>query len=62
MLESAIRMKKNNKKKQMVSLLYRLPPQNIEAEASFLSAILIDNRILDDIVDVLRYHLRGKQN
>jgi replicative DNA helicase len=31
----------------------RLPPQNIEAEASLLSAILIDNRILDDIVDVL---------
>jgi len=40
MLESAIRMKKNNKKKQMKSLRYRLPPQNIEAEASLLSATL----------------------
>ena len=37
----------------MDSLLYGLPPQNIEAEASLLSAILIDNRILDDVVDVL---------
>ena len=35
------------------SQLYGLPPQNIEAEASLLSAILIDNRILDDVVDVL---------
>ena len=33
--------------------LYGLTPQNIEAEASLLSAILIDNRILDDVADVL---------
>jgi replicative DNA helicase len=37
----------------MDSLCYRLPPQNIEAEASLLSATLIDNRIIDDIVDIL---------
>ena len=37
----------------MDSQHYGLPPQNIEAEASLLSAILIDNRILDDVVDVL---------
>jgi len=46
-------MKKNNKKAQKDTQLYGLPPQNIEAEASLLSAILIDNRILDDVVDVL---------
>ena len=53
MLESTIRMKKNNKKAQKNTQLYGLPPQNIEAEASLLSAILIDNRVLDDVVDVL---------
>ena len=53
MLESVIRMKKNNNKKQKDTQHYGLPPQNIEAEASLLSAILIDNRILDDVVDVL---------
>jgi replicative DNA helicase len=46
-------MKKNNQKAQKNTQLYGLPPQNIEAEASLLSAILIDNRILDDIVDIL---------
>ena len=53
MLESTIKMKKNNKKAQKDIQLYGLPPQNTEAEASLLSAILIDNRILDDVVDVL---------
>jgi replicative DNA helicase len=52
-LDRVNRMKKNNKKKQMNTKIYGLPPQNIEAEASLLSAILIDNRILDDVVDVL---------
>jgi len=46
-------MKKNNKKAQQDTQLYGLPPQNIEAEESLLSVILIDNRILDDIVDIL---------
>lgn len=40
-------------KSKKVTQLYGLPPQNIEAEASLLSALLIDNRILDDVVDVL---------
>ena len=53
MLESVIRMKKINKKKQRDTQRCGLPPQNVEAEASLLSAILIDNRILDDVVDVL---------
>jgi replicative DNA helicase len=46
-------MKKNNNKAQKDTQLYGLPPQNIDAEASLLSAILIDNRILDDVADVL---------
>ena len=46
-------MKKRQKKQQNDSKLYRLPPQNIEAEESLLSAILIDNRILDDVVELL---------
>lgn len=33
--------------------LYNLPPQSIEAEESILSAILIDNNTLLDIVDIL---------
>lgn len=40
-------------KNQKDSTLYGLPPQNIEAEASLLSAILIDNRIFDDVVELL---------
>ena len=34
-------------------MLYTLPPQNIEAEASLFSAILIDNRILNEILEIL---------
>lgn len=35
------------------SLLHRIPPQSIEAEESLLSAILIDNNVLLDIVEIL---------
>ena len=33
--------------------LYHLPPQNIEAEESILSAILIDNSTLLDVIEIL---------
>ena len=33
--------------------LYKLPPQNLEAEESLLSAIIIDNKTLLDIVEIL---------
>jgi replicative DNA helicase len=33
--------------------LYHLPPQSIEAEESLLSAILLDNHTLLDIVEIL---------
>ncbi len=33
--------------------LHQLPPQNLEAEASLLSAVLIDNTALLDIVEIL---------
>ena len=32
---------------------YRLPPQNIEAEESIISAILIDNNTLLDVIEIL---------
>lgn len=34
-------------------MLDQLPPQNLAAESSLLSAILVDNRILDDVTDIL---------
>ena len=34
--------------------LYRLPPQSIEAEEALLSRILIDSKVLVDIVDILQ--------
>ena len=34
-------------------LLSRLPPQNIEAEESVLSAILVDNNVLLDVIEIL---------
>lgn len=34
-------------------LLHKLPPQSIEAEESLLSAILIDNSVLDDVLEIL---------
>jgi len=46
-------MKKSRTKAPNNALMDKVPPQNIEAEASLLSAILIDNRILDDVADVL---------
>ena len=33
--------------------LYHLPPQSIEAEESLLSAILVDNNTLLDVVEIL---------
>ena len=47
-------MKRNNQEKQKDHLLYRLPPQSIEAEASLFSAILIDNRVLNEVIEILR--------
>ena len=32
---------------------YGLPPQNVEAEESIISAILIDNNTLLDVIEVL---------
>ncbi|MBL0700711.1 MAG: replicative DNA helicase [Desulfosarcina sp.] len=33
--------------------LYKLPPQNIEAEENLISAILLDNDVLNDVVEVV---------
>ena len=33
--------------------LHNLPPQNVEAEESILSAILIDNNTLLDVIEIL---------
>ena len=33
--------------------LHHLPPQNLEAEASLISAVLIDNSALLDILEIL---------
>ncbi len=33
--------------------LYKVPPQNVQAEESILSAIMIDNNTLHEVVDVL---------
>ena len=33
--------------------LYKLPPQNVEAEESLLSAILLDNDVLLDVVEIV---------
>jgi replicative DNA helicase len=34
-------------------LLHKLPPQNTEAEEALISAILIDNSVLDDVLEIL---------
>ncbi len=47
-------MKRNKKESHKDHLLYRLPPQSIEAEASLFSAILIDNRVLNEVIEILR--------
>ncbi len=39
---------------ESTDILRRLPPQNIEAEASVLGAILLDNAALDEVVLTLR--------
>jgi hypothetical protein len=46
-------MRKLHKKTPNESGLYGLPPQNIEAEAALLSAILIDDRVLCEVADLL---------
>jgi replicative DNA helicase len=46
-------MAKGRTKPQNNPMPNKIPPQNIEAEASLLSAVLVDNRILDDVVDIL---------
>lgn len=33
--------------------LYKLPPQNIESEENIISAILLDNDVLHDVVDIV---------
>jgi len=33
--------------------LYKVPPQNVQAEEAILSAILIDNNILHEVVDII---------
>ena len=40
-------------KNQKDPSLYTVPPQNIEAEQSILSAILIDNNVLLDVIEIL---------
>ena len=35
-------------------MLDKLPPQSTEAEASLLSAVLIDNSVLNEAVEILR--------
>ena len=43
----------NSLQNQKDPSLYHLPPQNIEAEESLLSAVLVDNNTLLDIVEIL---------
>ena len=33
--------------------LYRLPPHNLDAEESLISAILVDNSTLNDVFDIV---------
>ena len=46
-------MKKTFKGNKANLLLGKLPPQNAEAEESLLSAILIDNSVINDVVEIL---------
>lgn len=46
-------MRDNRQPKQKDPFLDHLPPQNIEAEESILSAILIDNHTLLDVLEIL---------
>jgi replicative DNA helicase len=46
-------MAKNQSQNIKDPLLSRLPPQNIEAEESVLSAILVDNNVLLDVIEIV---------
>ena len=46
-------MADNRKQIEKDPSLYHVPPQNLEAEASLLSAVLIDNTVLFEIVEIL---------
>ena len=35
------------------SLLHKVPPQDLEAEQSILGAILLDNEVMGDLVEIL---------
>ena len=47
-------MDKKPNKMKMDPMLDKLPPQSIEAEASVLSAVLIENSVLNEVVEILR--------
>jgi replicative DNA helicase len=38
----------------MDPMVAKIPPQSVEAEASLLSAVLIDNSVLNEVVEILR--------
>ena len=46
-------MKESRATAQEQSIHYQTPPNNIDAEAALLSAVLIDNHILNEVVDVV---------
>ena len=46
-------MAKNTAQDKRGPFLYSLPPQNIEAEESLISAVLVDNNTLLDVVEIL---------
>ena len=46
-------MKKNSNENKDNLMLGKLPPQNTDAEEALLSAILIDNSIINDVVEIL---------
>jgi replicative DNA helicase len=46
-------MAERQEQKPNDSAPYRLPPQNIEAEESIISAILVDNNTLLDVIEIL---------
>jgi len=50
----ARRNKKNQSPGQMAEIMGKLPPQNIEAEKSFLGCLLIDKEAIDKIIDIIK--------
>ncbi|MFC1886857.1 replicative DNA helicase [Thermodesulfobacteriota bacterium] len=46
-------MAENRKQIEKDPSLYHIPPQNLEAEASLIASVLIDNTVLFDIVEIL---------